>query len=163
MMLDPSAKFIWNWRIPSRVIDRKPKVWRRGRRRSRRSHDPYVRRRHKNRPYANSGTKISVRKEGFLAGLSMLGLINRDLWLKWWLWDVYIKNAVFVFDFVFGSNKNCPYAKGTFLWKEIFCTDKFLAVGLESHDRTALPRRNQPEIYFSFPESHIFICSIICK
>ena len=49
-MLDPAVKFKWNWCIPSRVIEWKPKVWRRRRRRCRQSphpppppsHDPCV-------------------------------------------------------------------------------------------------------------------------
>ena len=39
MMRDRSVKYKWNWCIRSRVIDQKPKVWRRGRRWS---HDPYM-------------------------------------------------------------------------------------------------------------------------
>ena len=41
-ILYPSVNFEWNWCIPPKVIDRKPKLWRRRRRRRRRSHDPYV-------------------------------------------------------------------------------------------------------------------------
>ena len=67
IMLDPqSVKFECNWFIPSKVIDRKPKVWRLGRGRRCWNHDPYVssllRRRYKSKyiwslPYANTRQK----------------------------------------------------------------------------------------------------------
>ena len=51
MMLYLSVKFEWNWCIPSKVIEWKPKLWQCGLRLQRR-HDPYVltmlRRQHRN-------------------------------------------------------------------------------------------------------------------